>query len=92
MKLIPNNRHLLIEEIVGEEKEQSYVLVPDDYSKVEEPYGFYTVLDSAEDCNLDFQMDDTIVILNSMVEEINVVNERFLIVLENHVVGFLEEE
>ena len=90
MKLIPSNRHLLVEEVHQEEEQQSYVLVPDDYNKVEEPYGTYMILDAAEDCNLQFHENDTVVLLNSMVEEINVADEKFFIVLENHVVGFLE--
>ncbi len=89
-KLIPSNRHLLVQKIQHEKKEQSYVLVPDDYNKVEEPYGIYEVLGFAKDCKLKFHAGDTVVLLNSMVEEIGVVEEKFFIVLENHVVGFLD--
>ena len=36
MKLIPTNRHLLVEKLNFKEKDTFYVLVPDDYGRQEE--------------------------------------------------------
>ena len=89
MKIIPTNRHLHVERLNFKERDKFYVLVPDDYGK-QEVHGCFRILDSAEDCNTEFEEGESIVALNSMVEEIDVANNKYLVILENHVVGFLE--
>ncbi len=89
MKFIPTNRHLFVEKLSFEEEDKSYVLVPDDYGK-QEIHGCFRILASAGDCNVQYEEGKIIIALNSMVEEINVTNNKFLVILENHVIGYLE--
>ena len=87
----PLNRHLLIEEITTEPtpKEESLVLVPDDYSIKKSPYGTYKILKLAPDCeklkkeyiNCDIIVDE------SMVQEITIGDQEYYLVLENYVYG-----
>tara|TARA_R110000824_G_scaffold377430_1_gene568744 strand:- start:820 stop:1092 length:273 start_codon:yes stop_codon:yes gene_type:complete len=90
MKFIPTNRYLLIERLDFEQEDITYVLLPSDYEK-QEIYGCFQILESAEDCNADYEEGERIVVLNSMVETINIAGNEFLVLLENHVIGFVEE-
>jgi hypothetical protein len=87
----PLNRHLLIKQIEEEitEKEESLVLVPDDYSIKKSPYGTYKVLNFAPDCEKfgEKYINCNIVVDESMVQEITIGDQRYYLVLENYVYG-----
>ena len=87
----PLNRHLLIEEIEEEsaEKEESLVLVPDDYSVKKSPYGLYKVVRVAPDCEKfgEKYVGHNIVIDESMVQEVTICKQTYYLILENYVYG-----
>lgn len=93
MKFEPRNRHLLLEPTAKEEQEESTVLVPNDYSVPKSRYDLYKVVAVSIDCEK-FNQDDVgklVVVNNSTVEEIKVMNHIQYLMLENHVYGiFLE--
>jgi len=93
MSLSPVNRHILIEPIEAEEKEQPTVLLPEGYKMTAtDPYMPAKVIKVAGDCQQRFQSLEglTIMIDSSMVQEINFNNTTFHLVLENYVLGVFE--
>jgi len=94
MKFKPFNRHLLLEPILEEKKEkQNTILVPEDYSTPKR-YKAYKIVAAAQDCT---QLDNSdigkmIIVNNIMVEEVDVNDNIFYLLLENHVYGTMAEE
>jgi hypothetical protein len=90
----PLNRHLLIEEVEEEpiEKEESLVLVPEDYSIKKSPYGLYKVLKIASDCEKfgEKYINYNIIIDESMVQKITISNQTYYLILENYIYGIYE--
>ena len=86
----PINRHLLVEKVDLEPaKEESFVLVPDEYKIAKKTsHGVYNVLDAAEDCEkvLDCK-GKQIVVDETMVQEIVLSSKTYYLVLENYVYG-----
>ena len=98
MNFQPQNRYLLVKTQTQEDAENTGVLLPEGYVSPKSKYALATVLGSAKDCKRDsvcnellYQNGTKIVIDNSMVETVNVLGETYEIVLENYVVGFLED-
>jgi hypothetical protein len=87
----PLNRHLLLEEVeeIPVEKEESLVLVPDDYSIKKSPHDIYKILKLAPDCEKlkEEHVNCKIVVDESMVQKITIGEERYYLVLENYVYG-----
>ena len=92
----PLNRHILLEPIETKEaeEEKSTILVPDDYSIPKSRYGLCRILDIARDCDKFSSADvnKTVLVNNSMVEEIKVENSVHYLMLENHAYGLFNEE
>tara|TARA_R110002074_G_scaffold392776_1_gene578558 strand:+ start:125 stop:406 length:282 start_codon:yes stop_codon:yes gene_type:complete len=90
MNFHPTNRYLLVKKEDYEDANKSRVLLPKEYEK-KEIYGCYQVLAQASDCKGDYTGPHSMVaVLNSMVETIEVAGNKFLVILENHVIGYLE--
>ncbi len=94
MSFKPVNRHLLLRQVTTpKEKEQSTILVPDDYNVKVSPYGVYEVVATADDCTKvaltagDLNAKTKVLVNNTMVEEISVDENNLLLILENHVYG-----
>ncbi len=86
----PFNRFLLVQPVDKTDSEQeSFVLVPDSY-KPTSPYISAKVLDFADDCKLNLKKDQTIVIDNSMVQQVEINKETKFLILENYVMGALD--
>ena len=85
MKFEPRNRHLLVEKMQKEEEESS-VLLPEGYKKTEE-YLLLRVLATSPDCSVMARKGEKIVVPAHLVQDVDVGEKRFLIVLENHVCG-----
>ena len=85
----PFNRHLLIQPIAKEAEQESFVLVPDNYKPVS-PYISAKVLDFADDCKLNVKKDQTIIIDNSMVQQVEINRETKFLIVENYVMGALD--
>jgi len=95
MKFEPFNRHLLLEPILEKKKEekQSTILLPEDYS-IAKRHEVYEVVAVAQDC-IQLATSDvgkTIVVDNTMVEEIDVNGDVFYLLLENHIYGVINLE
>ena len=95
MSLSPVNRHILIEPIKAEikEEEQPTVLLPKGYKMAAtEPYTSAKVIKVAEDCQQRFRAlrGLTIMVDSSMIQEITFNNSIFYLVLENYVLGVFE--
>ena len=86
----PVNRYLLIEKVEAKpEKEESLVLVPDEYKLAKKSlHGVYNVIDAADDCEkvLDCNNKD-VVVDETMVQEIVLNDVTYYLVLENYVYG-----
>jgi len=93
MDLCPLNRHLLLELISNkkEDKEKTTILVPEDY-KIKSLHDIYRVCAAAPDCKLEIELNCLVVVDNSMVQEININNLKFYLLLENHVLGTCKGE
>lgn len=91
---IPVNRHILIElppTVVEQEGNNYGILLPDDYEPVLSAHVAVKVLDWAEDTSLSLEEDQTAVVQRAMVEEIEIGEHVFHIILENYVFGLIEE-
>ena len=85
MKLYPKNRHLVIEPIekTQEEENESSVLLPEGYAKPKPPFLQARVREVSSDCNSSFSKGDRVVLDRSMMQEIQVEDTCFYLVLEN---------
>tara|TARA_Y100000310_G_C20047663_1_gene519050 strand:- start:224 stop:526 length:303 start_codon:yes stop_codon:yes gene_type:complete len=100
MHLNPRNRHLSVEIIDQEEEESPFfspddckpkILLPDDYKPIKEEYALVRLVDCAPDCNGDYSNDGILVVKQNMIEEIKAGGKTFHLVLENYVMGILDE-
>jgi len=98
MNFRPQNRYLLVQTQAQEDADNTGVLLPEGYSLPKDKYVMATVLDSAEDCKREavyggalYREGSKIVIDASMVESVSVSGETYEIVLENYVVGFMQD-
>tara|TARA_R110000824_G_scaffold57546_2_gene156423 strand:+ start:53770 stop:54042 length:273 start_codon:yes stop_codon:yes gene_type:complete len=87
MKFEPRNRHLLVEKIEREEKKRN-VLVPEDYKKVEE-FTLLRVVATSPDCAITARKGEKVVVATHLIQDIDVGEESFSIVLENHICGVI---
>ena len=89
----PFNRHILIELLEQEEEEKKQAfLLPDDYKKQKSPYVLCKVMNFANDCKVNITTNTNIVVQRSMIEQIEIVNKTYYLVLENYVYGSVENE
>tara|TARA_B100001123_G_C15058339_1_gene926511 strand:- start:357 stop:656 length:300 start_codon:yes stop_codon:yes gene_type:complete len=88
----PRNRHLYVELLRQENENETQILLPDDYKPPSDAYIAARLLDWAPDCNGTYFEDDVVVVRENMIEEVKVGPETFFVVLENHVVGVMEDE
>tara|TARA_Y100000310_G_C20643658_1_gene795357 strand:- start:1153 stop:1437 length:285 start_codon:yes stop_codon:yes gene_type:complete len=91
MKFEPRNRHLLVEKM--EKEEEKYedpptVLIPEGYKKIEE-YTLLRVLATSPDCTLTARKGEKVVVPTHLVQNIDVGEYNFSIVLENHICGVI---
>lgn len=85
--LCPLNRYLVVEPIL-EQKKDSGVLIPDDYKTEQSTYVLVTLLKAHPQSKL--ISGNKLVIPAHMMEEVGFFGEKYYIVLENHVVGLLD--
>jgi len=87
----PHNRHLLVLPIVEEQEVVKFVL-PEGYEKPEEVYVVCDVLGISDDCKVQLDIGDRIVVERRMIQEIKAMGETNYLVLENYVYGRLRDE
>jgi hypothetical protein len=89
----PRNRYLLIiAEALDKEKEESSILLPEDYKPDESMHTLVTVLAYAPDCNIDRSPSHRAVVSKNMIEEVEVGGEKYKLILENYVLGFFKKK
>lgn len=86
MKFEPRNRHLLVERVEKKEEEQVGVLLPDGYAKTDE-YTLLKVLETSPDCASVARKSEKVIVPTHLIQDIEVGDETFSIILENHVCG-----
>tara|TARA_R100000008_G_scaffold85303_1_gene74872 strand:+ start:1033 stop:1317 length:285 start_codon:yes stop_codon:yes gene_type:complete len=93
--LQPFNRHILItpEYIEREKKkEQSTILLPDDYTKVEGKYCSAIVHATAADCRFENLTTGTRILVNrAMIEEVEFHGDKHYLILDNYVIAQIKE-
>jgi len=73
-------------------KEQTTILLPDDYAKVEGRYCAATVFDWAPDCRLEaIDKGARILIDRSMIEEVEFGGDKHYLILDNYVIAKIKE-
>lgn len=99
-RLRPVNRHLslVLSPEKEPDKEQSKVLLPDNYSAKKDKYTLATVVDVSSDCSEAFKSlvhvpSETrkVIVDRSMIEEVVVGDRTHHLVLENYVVGIIKD-
>jgi co-chaperonin GroES (HSP10) len=89
--MIPFNRHLLVEPIREEDKkQQATVLVPEDYRPAPR-HTRVKVLEKADDCKIPVFSGAIVIVNSSMIEEVKVGEEVYSLILENHILGRVED-
>ena len=93
--LQPFNRHILITpEFIEREKkkEQSAILLPEDYTKVEGKYCTAIVHNTAEDCRFEnLSVGRHILVDRAMIEEVEHNGEKHHLILDNYVIAQVTE-
>lgn len=91
---VPFNRHLLVEPIKGEDRDEVTVLIPESSLK-KSPWTLVRLVAVAADCekftDLNGVVGSTLVVNTSMIEDVQVGSEKFNLILENHVMGLYTE-
>ena len=83
----PLNRHLLVKRQAEDKKEDSTFVLPEDYQAPKDPYEVVEVVALAEDCSLDVNSLDEVVVERSQVQTITVDETDYHLVLQNHSFG-----
>jgi co-chaperonin GroES (HSP10) len=89
--LKPVNRHIVVKYKPQEEKTNSDILLPDDYKPPERNHVVTEVLAVADDISFSCKKGDKLVIDKKMLEEITVEDSTYYLILENYVIGVLED-
>ena len=96
MNFHPRNRFILVSEVEESPSEDEVlptVLLPEGYAVKSSPYGVYKIQQLSSDCTK-VSLDDVgklVMVDDSMVETASLAQGDFLLVLENHVYGILDE-
>ena len=92
MNFKPFNRHLLIKPQEQEEsKENPLFVMPEEYQPPKSPYVVASIIEISEDCSIDLNIGDTIVVERTTVQEIKADLETIYVVKENYVYGRFEK-
>ena len=93
MNFKPYNRHILVE-LQEEEisKEDPLFVMPDDYKPPKQPYAICEIVSLSEDCSINLNPGDVIVVDRTTLKEIKANLETIYLVQENYVYGRLDDE
>ena len=93
MNFKPYNRHILVELREKEiSKEEPLFVMPDDYKPPKQPYAICEIVSLAEDCSINLNPGDVIVVDRTTLQEIKANLETIYLVQENYVYGRLDDE
>tara|TARA_E500000305_G_scaffold111285_1_gene122473 strand:- start:1506 stop:1787 length:282 start_codon:yes stop_codon:yes gene_type:complete len=93
MKFNPLNRHVLIRllAIDDEPAEEATILLPDGYKPKNNTYDVAVVIRAAPDCKIKLNTLDNVVVQSSMIEKIEFGGEQLQVILENYIMGTIDE-
>ena len=66
--------------------------MPEGYQKPKSDYVLGRVLGFAEDCKQYFLKDDLVIFQRSMLQEIEINNQKIYLILENYIFGSIDNE
>tara|TARA_R100000329_G_C7589073_1_gene208913 strand:+ start:360 stop:641 length:282 start_codon:yes stop_codon:yes gene_type:complete len=89
----PLNRHVLIRPVATDDEptEEATILLPDGYKPKNNTYDIAIVLRSAPDCKIKLKSLDRVVVQSSMVEKIEFGGKQIQVILENYIMGTIDE-
>ena len=87
----PVNRHILIELDNDADDKSAKILLPDDY-KSKNPFGVGKAVDVASDCTLDIFAGEKVVYSTNMLENVTIGGKDYFLLLENYVLGVINEK
>jgi len=87
------NRHVWIE-VLEEEEEKSDkpFLLPEGYEKPKSQYVLGRVLAFADDCKQNLIEDEIVIFQRSMLQEVEIKDEKIYLILENYIFGSVNDE
>lgn len=86
--LVPVNKHLVVKPVSSSSKEESLVLVPDDFKEDVRPYAFVKLVQKHSASDL--TVGDRLLIHAHMMEEVDLDGQVFHIIPENSVIAFVD--
>lgn len=94
MKLSVRNKRLLLSRVENKSEQEDSkwdFVLPDSVKLSSLQNSMYEIIGISPDVTLDVSVGNKIVVEGNMVEETTVNDEKFLTVLQNHVLGIIEE-
>lgn len=86
----PVNRYILIDMPQAVNNPDSLVILPDDYKPEESRFTEVTAEAAAEDVRFDVKKSDRMLVDRSMIEEISIGGTIYNVILDNYVIGIVE--
>ena len=84
---IPVNRYIVVDLPPPKEDRSSDILLPEDYNPTQAKHVVGEVIEHADDVRYALNIGDKVIIDRKMIEEIEVENESYFIVLDNYIIG-----
>jgi hypothetical protein len=82
MKVEPKNGWILVELLDEAQEQDSVVLLPEDYKKVERPYKIVRVVNDPE-----FKYEGNVVVPIHVIREIDLSGGKFYLIERNHIMA-----
>jgi len=86
----PVNRYILVDLSKNKDSSDSLIVLPDDYKPAEEQYAEVVVLSLASDTRFPLDEGARVIVDRSMIEEINISDTIYNVILDNYVIGIVE--
>jgi len=86
--LSPRNRYLLVEEKSITIEEQRAFVLPESFKKV---LSHYKIVRVVEDSNMKYEPESLIMVPSNMIEEIEINEQKFSLILENYILAVVSE-
>lgn len=93
MDFKPFNKHLWIMPLEEKtDKESPLFVMPDEYQPPKSPYVIGDIIGMSDDCTIDLDIGDRIVVERTTIQEIKANSETIYVVKENYVYGRMHDE
>lgn len=90
MNFKPCNRHILVSPIEEDQIDNTGILLPEDY-KAKNPFGVARVIKKSHDCSLDIYPGERVTYSSNMLQNVTIGGKEFFLLLENYVLGIINE-